>query len=107
MLGRRLARRGDKPGSLPGWRQSTSGAIAKAAMTLDPSKTGPSQGFDRNLFDLKQAELSRRMKDKSRACDIQSRTGVEEILKAEIEILSEWLDDVDRNAREVWEIQGE
>ena len=34
----RLARRGDKPGSLPGWRQFTSGAIAKAAMVRTPSK---------------------------------------------------------------------
>jgi ribosome-binding protein aMBF1 (putative translation factor) len=70
----------------------------------------PSQRFDRELFTLKVSELARQMQTKSVASDRKSQTGnsiLLNIVEGQLALLLEWLEGVDRVAREVWKIQGE
>jgi hypothetical protein len=74
-----------------------------------------SQKFDRQLFTLKLAELSRQMQTKSAAPDgkagVASRNTGRSFLMynvgRQLALLREWLEGVDRIAREVWQKQGE
>jgi hypothetical protein len=72
------------------------------------------QAFDRELFILKLSELSHQMRIKSAETNINASvvarlaggSVLEHILDAQAALLSEWVQGVDRIAREVWKIQG-
>jgi hypothetical protein len=75
-----------------------------------------SEKFDRQLFTLKLAELSRQMQIKSVASDSKARVVSREMgnsllmhmVGGQLALLrDEWLTGVDRIAREVWQTQGE
>jgi hypothetical protein len=72
-----------------------------------------SEKFDRQLFTLKLSELSHQMQIKSisgKARVSSQKTGgsvLLNIVKGELALLPEWLEGVDRIAREVWQIQSE
>jgi hypothetical protein len=72
-----------------------------------------SQRFDRILFTLKLSELSHQMQIKSVASDRRAGTGVVgslllNIVNGQLALLrDEWLDGVDRIARDVWQKQRE
>jgi hypothetical protein len=74
-----------------------------------------SQEFDRQLFTLKMAELSRQMQIESVRSDREAAGGSQgrggslrllNIVEGQLALLGEWLEGVDRIAREVWQIQG-
>jgi hypothetical protein len=75
----------------------------------------PSQRFDRQLFTDKLKELSHQMQTKSMASDRKAGVASREtggsfllnIVDGQLALLNEWLEGVDRVAREVWKIQGE
>jgi hypothetical protein len=72
--------------------------------------------FDRQLFTLKLAELSRQMQIKTMASDSMARVAslerggsfLRHIVGGQLELLRDgWLTGIDRIAREVWQTQGE
>ena len=80
-----------------------------------------SQKFDRDLFGLMTRELSREMQIRSVASDkaafqrspVMGRSSAlgglasVRMVDGQLSLLNEWLDGIDRMAREVWQTQGE